>query len=430
MLLRFGVSNHLSIRERQELSSVASSLRDRDEGLIDCAAMNGSIVPAIVIYGANASGKSNLVAGMRSMRSMILLSHAKGKPDGGVPRYPFRLDPDYSQKPSRFDIDFVIDGVRHHYGFESSDSAFVSEWLYVFPKSHRRTLFERVGNEFSFGRSLRGRNQIIASLTRTNSLFLSAAAQNGHEQLSRVYGYFGSIKGFQEIDISGPVASEELAEQEVDARVIDFLKRVGTGIIGYQRKETKLSEEEQAFHREITEAFRKLGQTSFRPETDVEGKRVSIEFAHRGRDGKEVYFELDRESAGTRRLLIVLDLAFRALDQGVPLFIDELDASLHTHACEAVLSLFCSRKNNPKGAQLVATTHDTNLMNSPVLRRDQLWFTRKDAEGVTDVYPLTDIRTRKSDNIEKGYLQGRYGAVPDLNLPPGHIGPEAAWSPP
>lgn len=412
MLLRFGVSNHLSIRERQELSFVASSLKDRQEGLIDCAAVNGSIVPAIVIYGANASGKSNLVAAMRAMQSMILFSHAKGKPDGGVSRYPFRLDPDFSQKPSRFDIDFVIDGVRHHYGFEASDTEFVSEWLYVFPKSHRRTLFERVGNEFSFGRSLRGRNQIIASLTRPNSLFLSAAAQNGHEQLSRVYGYFGSIKGFQEIDISGPIASEELAEQEVDARVIDFLKKVGAGIIGYQRKETRLSEEEQPLHREITAVIRKLGHTPLDPETDVKDKRVFIEFAHRGRDGEEVYLELDRESAGTCRLLFVLTLAYRAIDEGVPLFIDELDASLHTHACEEVLSLFCSRENNPKGAQLVTTTHDTNLMNSPVLRRDQLWFIQKDAEGATEIFPLTDIRTRKGDNIEKGYLQGRYGAVP------------------
>ena len=344
-----------------------------------------------------------LVAAMQAMLGMILKSHIAWKPDGGVPRHPFRLDPDSSRKPSSFDIDFVTDEVRYHYGFEASDTAFVSEWLYVFPRFHRRTLFERVGNQFSFGRSLRGRNQIIASLTRPNSLFLSAAAQNGHEQLSRVYRYFASMKGFAKIAVPGAMVSAQLAEQAVDDRVIDFLKKVGAGIIGYQRKETELSEPEQLFG----------GQTLALAQMAAMGrKRINIEFAHRGRDGEEVYFELDRESAGTRRLLIVLDLAFRALDQGVPLFIDELDASLHTHACESVLSLFCSRKNNPKGAQLAATTHDTNLMNSPVLRRDQLWFTRKDAEGATDVYPLTDIRTRKSDNIEKGYLQGRYGAIP------------------
>ena len=407
MLLRLSVSNFLSIRDPQELSFVAAPLKDRDEGLIDCAAANGSLVPAIVIYGANASGKSNLVAAMNAMLGMILKSHTQWKPDGGVRRHPFRFDPSFAQKPSSFDIDFVIDGVRYHYGFEASDTEFISEWLYAFPRSHRRTLFERVGNQFSFGRSLKGRNQIIASLTRPNSSFLSAAAQNGHEQLSRVYRYLGSIKGFGRIAVSGAMVSAQLAEQAVDDRVIDFLKKVGTGIIGYQRKETEFSALAQL-----------LGGPSLTISEMAEtgSKRVSIEFAHRGRDGEKVYLELDRESDGTRRLLIVLDLAFRAIDQGVPLFIDELDASLHTHACEEVLRLFCSRENNPKGAQLVATTHDTNLMISPVLRRDQLWLTRKDAEGATDLYPLTDIRTRKGDNIEKGYLQGRYGAVPSDEL--------------
>ena len=103
---------------------------------------------------------------------------------------------------------------------------------------------------------------------------------------------------------------------------------------------------------------------------------------------------------------------FRALDEGTLLVIDESDASLHTQACEAVLALFSSATTNPKGAQLIATTHDTNLLRSPLLRRDQIWFTEKDAEGATHLYPLTDIRTRKGDNLEKGYLQGRYGAIP------------------
>ena len=412
MLLRFGVSNHLSIRDPQELSFKASSLKDRNEALIDCPAANGPILPAVVIYGANASGKSNLIAAMHAMQSRILLSHTKGEPGGGVPFHPFRLDPAAAQIPSCFNIDFVIDGVRHHYGFEASNTAFVSEWLHVFPKSYRRTLFERDGNEFRFGRTLRGPNKIIANLTRPNSLFLSTAAQNDHKQLSSVFGYFRSIKGYQNITVPGAIASAQLAEQEVDDRVINFLKKIGTGIIGYRRKETELSEKEQMIRREIFAVVRKLTGTSLDSETDADSKQISIELAHHGREGKKIYLELDRESAGTRRLLIVLGLAFRSLDEGLPLFIDELDASLHTYASEAVLWLFCSRKSNPKGAQLLATTHDTNLMKSSALRRDQLWFIQKDAEGATQLYPLTDIRTRTGDNVEKGYLQGRYGAVP------------------
>ena len=160
MLLRFGVSNHLSIRDSQELLFAASSLKGRTEGLIDwAAAPQGAVVPAVVLYGANASGKSNLVDAMTTMRSMVLRSQTGWDPKGGVPRHPFGLEPAYSQEPSRFDIDFVIDGVRHHYGFETTDREFTSEWLYSFPKSYPRTLFERVGREVNPRRYLKGQNR-------------------------------------------------------------------------------------------------------------------------------------------------------------------------------------------------------------------------------------------------------------------------------
>ena len=164
--------------------------------------------------------------------------------------------------------------------------------------------------------------------------------------------------------------------------MIDFLGKVDTGVIGYRRSETELAQV-RTVQRAFSVAFRKLGNASVDSEPETDDKRITFELAHGGRDGTKVYLELDRESAGTRRLLVLLGLAFRALDEGLPLFIDELDASLHTHASEAVLKLFRSPKTNPKGAQLVATTHDTNLMNSSTLRRDQLWFTQKDARGAT-----------------------------------------------
>ena len=414
MLLRFGVSNHLSIRDPQELSLVASSLKERqEEKRIDCAAApTKHVLPSVMIYGANASGKSNIIDAIYTMREMVLVSQTQWKPDGGVPRHPFKLDDDSPQLPSRFDIDFFIDGVRHHYGFEASDAAFVSEWLYAFPKSHRQTLFERTGNEFDFGRGLRGQNRVIASLTRPNSLFVSAAAQNDHEQLSKVFSYFRSIRGDQNIAVTGTSVSSRLAGEELDGRVIEFLEKIDTGVINYRQKESELSEEEQGIQQDILALLEKrIGAELPKPED----KRVTIELAHRGRGNEPFYLELERESAGTRRLLIVLALAFRALDEGAPLFIDELDASLHTRAAEAVLNLFCSRKTNPKGAQLIATTHDTNLLDSSLLRRDEVWFTEKDTEGATQLYPLIDIRTRRGDNIEKGYLQGRYGGVPFID---------------
>ena len=131
-----------------------------------------------------------------------------------------------------------------------------------------------------------------------------------------------------------------------------------------------------------------------------------------GADGQSVFLKYSEESEGTRRLVDLLPAVYRALDVGSVLVVDELDASLHTRACELLLALFSSHVTNPKGAQMIATTHDTNLLHSSLLRRDQIWLTEKDHEGATHLYPLTDIRTRKTDNIARGYLQGRYGAIP------------------
>jgi len=415
MLLRFAVENHLSISERQELSFAASSLKDLSDGLIPCsrAVDSGAVVPAVVIYGANASGKTNLIDAVSTMRELVLWSQTKGEPSGGVSRHKFLLDPTFSQKPSCFEIDFELDDIRYHFGFETTDEAFTSEWLYEFPRAHRRKLYERKEQFFEFGRSLKGQNNDIAGLTRSNSLFLSAAAQNGHARLSQIYNYFRDLVFSGSISIRGIEASSRIRGDEIDSRVIEFLKLINTGVIGYQTKMTEISENSLSMRRELSAVIKKFvgGAVNLMPKD--EDQIIEIEFSHRGKDGEVVHLDLDLESAGTRRLLIILSQAFKAIDQGRAIFIDELDASLHTYASEAILRLFCSPKVNKNGAQLIATTHDTNLMRSHVLRRDQLWFAEKGSEGATEIYPLTDIRTRKGDNVELGYLQGRYGAVPN-----------------
>ena len=403
MLLRFAVSNHLSIRERQELSLVTSPLKDQEDGLIRCPpSPSGSVLPAIVIYGANASGKSNIVDAISAMRNTVMLSHAQGRPGGGVPYIqPFRLDDEGVSTPSSFEIDFVLNEVRHHYGFEATANEFIAEWLLDYPMGRVRTLFERDGDQFRFGRGLKGRNRIIADLTRPNSLFLSAAAQNDHETLTSVFSYFANMNGVSGWSVSGRFASEVLADEELDQRVLDFLAQADTGVVGYRRREEELSEGER-------ELMSKLAELGVRTPPE----RMSlIELAHRGAAG-DVYLELEHESAGTRRLLVLLAQVFEALDSGGLLVVDELEVSLHTEAPQALLDVFCSRDTNPSGAQLIATVHDTNLLAAPCLRRDQVWFAEKRRDGATESYPLSDIRTRKGDNLERGYLQKRYGATP------------------
>jgi len=185
---------------------------------------------------------------------------------------------------------------------------------------------------------------------------------------------------------------------------------MGTGVVDFRWNETEISDRSAQLQTELSQMLsRIMGQ-----EVEFAPERVNfeMELAHEGVDGTQTFIDLDRESAGTRRLLVLLNHVYHALDEGSLVILDEMDASLHTQVCEAILSLFLSPETNRKGAQLIATTHDTNLLRSPKLRRDQIWFTEKDREGATNLYPLSDISTKRSDNLEKGYLQGRFGAVP------------------
>lgn len=400
MFVRFSVANHLSIRDENSLSFVASSSRDNPAILLPCPVVASKhLLPAALIYGANASGKSNIISALYEMRQMVLDSHSRGPLYNGVFRHPFVLDNRYRQSISKYEIDFVMGGVLNRYGFTATDEEFESEWLYSFPNVRRRVLFERTDGRFVFGRELKGQNTSIAKLTRPDSLFLSAAAQNGHETLSHIFDFFAKI-----LIISTLTAQ---LRHDLDPRVINFLKDIDTGITGSRRSKIGEIPEDLPFSPTFSSSRRALAMSRI-----MWKDQDRLELSHQCIDGQEKFLDIEEESMGTRRLVVLLDAAFQALEEGRPLFVDEFDASLHSHACEAVLGLFCSRKSNPNCAQILATVHNTSLINSPFLRRDQLWFVEKDQYGASKLYPLTDYRTRKGDDFELGYLQGRYGAVP------------------
>lgn len=388
MLLAFRFSNHASIRAQQELSLVASGLSDAESGLLKSPAVAERILPAAVIYGANASGKSNVVDAFRYFNIMVRTSHTN-EPSDELRRKPFLLDPAAVTAPSHFEADFILNKVRYQYGFAVSSKEVEEEWLVAFPKGRPQRLFRRRRGKFEFSRLLKGRNKVIADLTRPQSLFVSASTQNDHGLLSLISGYIRSWHFNEPSDTDdGPFWDRE----GVDVRVIEFLGRMGTGVVSYRKRPVR-----QTTERQVSRGFPPV---------------LRIEFGHRGQDGSEVFLPLFKESDGTQRLQILLSTAFEALDDGRLLIVDELDASLHTEVCAEVLALFSDRRMNKKGAQLIATTHDTNLLSSSLLRRDQMWFVSKDDEGASQLYPLTDIKTRKGDNIEKGYLEGRFGATP------------------
>ena len=247
--------------------------------------------------------------------------------------------------------------------------------------------------------------------------FLSAAAQNGHEELSRIFHFFDSIQIETSLSMSGDRAEMRIKDEhnwKINYEVIEYLKEIRSGISNYRIKERDVSEEERDISKKIglaIESVFKEQDASFQFHGTDETEK-SIELEHCGVEGYRTHFPIHLESAGTLRLLAALPKMLGVLATGKLVIIDELDLSLHTHAAEKLLRLFCSRETNPNGAQVLATTHDTNLLQSECLRRDQVWFAEKNDAGATEVFPLTDISTRKSDDIERGYLQGRFGATP------------------
>jgi len=415
MLLRLGVSNYRSIRDYAELSLIASdAIKDKGTDLLELPGAKYRVLPAIVIYGANAAGKSSIHMALGSMGSHVLNSFRKLEAGAPIPRYPFALDKTSKDKPTHFDCDFVIDGVRYHYGYEFNDKEFEREWLYSFPEGYRRVLFNRdyENDEIEFGKHLKGKNRAIEELMRPNSLFVSVAAQSSHDELTKVYDFFRhSAQGI------GASLNDDSVQKAIgsknDQRLVPFLKTADTGISGLEIREKAQPEEAK----KILAALRNTLASEMGDEVgslllDDNASRTAVFFKHIGEDGELYELPFSGESRGTKRLSKVMLSAYEALDRGGVLFVDEIDASLHSLLSIKLVSLFTNKLTNPRGAQIVTTTHDTNLLCCGSLRRDQIWFAEKANDGGTQLYPLTDIKTRNTDNLEKGYLQGRFGAIP------------------
>ncbi len=414
MLLRMGVSNYLSIAERQEISLVASKLKGPEDGLLEVPGSSDiKALPSAVIYGANASGKTNFVKAFHFMKQMIMFSHRSGEPEGGVPRIAFGLNPHFDSEPTQVDADFIVDGIRYQYGFECDQNAYKSEWLYAFPEGKRRKLFERNGGEVDFGQSFKGQKKILTEFMRPNSLFLSTATQNDHDELSKIVLFFYQSIFKNALSVGSVALNNNLKINQIDQRTIKFLNLIGTGITGYRRSINSFPTNT----RTIGDLFKNIVKDNnsdeyLNPLKKVNEENEFIELEHKNSSEKQYFFTLDRESSGTRRLILILNSVFKALDEGSLVIVDELDASLHTFVAEEILRLFADRDLNMFGAQLICTTHDTNLLSCDILRRDQIWFCEKDDNGASSIFPLSDIKSRPDDSFERGYLEGRYGGIP------------------
>ena len=427
MLIRFRARNFRSLKEEQELSLVASSLKDSPEAVTKVEGLNLGLVRVAAIYGANASGKSNVIKALAYMSSAVQNSQRQWAPLGPIPREPFLLDPQSRLDPSSFEVDLLIDGVRFHYGFTLNDREILEEWLDAYPIGRRQMWFKRKQKTFTFGPKLDGNNDAIERLTRPNSLFLSAAVQNNHERLLPIYKWFAedlTQVGKERAQVRLETA-KMCQDETLKTSILRMLRIADLGVIGLDVREEDLIQPTaegghpagRVFKEEVDDALTKLFAKLKEEGRTISEKKHVLALIHQGAAKVGVSLGEGSESEGTLAFFGLLGPAIRAVNSGGTICVDELDASLHPLLALEVVRLFNDPKRNPRGAQIIFTTHDTNILDRASLRRDQIWFTEKDAEGGTHLYPLTDFKPRKNENLERGYLQGRYGAVPFIGSP-------------
>jgi uncharacterized protein len=416
LLIRFRVENHRSIYEEQELSFVAAPLAELPEKVVHTKHKDLALLRAVGIYGANASGKSNVLNALQFMQSAVVHSQRTWKPDGGVPRSPFLLDPEAVSKPSFFEVDFLLDDTRYTYGFVVDSKRVLEEWLYASPQGKRQKWFSRDSadsSEFSFGRFLSGENKSIQALTRENSLFLSAAAQNNHQMLSPIFEWFSTALTFNdEGNRKTPVSTaKNFRNFKYQTGILSIIQHSDLGITNIDIEDKELTDhlkrvieatfDDKKIALEMIKEYPTIPEIALRHRSEIAGKDISIPFKD--------------ESLGTQALFALAGPVVETLAEGGLLCVDELDASLHPLMAVEIVKMFNDPKRNPHNAQLLFNTHDTNILECGDLRRDQIWFTEKDKNGATQLYPLTDYKARREENLKRGYLQGRYGAVPFIH---------------
>ena len=436
MLLRFGAANHRSIRDYQELFLSASKRIKHDRLTFQVPVLQEAAIPIVAVYGQNASGKSNLIDALDEMQRRIVNSHVGRGATDRIPHYPFLLEKT-DNRPTRFDCTFAFEPSKsseldavYEYGFEFNRKNFSKEWLYRIVRKERQStqvLFERKETEgkpqFEFGSQLHGENKTIGKLTRPNSLYLSAAAQNNHPLLTQIFEYFAlhwnTILANSMMNDS--TVAKLLYDYEYTEPLLQLIRQADLGIINFDVEEVKPDDRAMNMAKDLVKVVYKhidqlIDDDSFE-ERAIDEIRQSkrLRFFHSTQDNDPKNFAYRMESKGTRLLISLLIPALEALSKGSLFIVDELDTSLHPDLSRALVSLFKKEESNPHGAQLIFSTHDVTLLGSGLLENDEIWIAEKDEGGVSRFTPFSDFKVRSRDNVENAYRQGRLGGIPISN---------------
>ncbi len=419
MLLEFKVKNFRSVKDWQGFSMLAENkVKELSETVIDKSGY--SFLSSAIVYGRNASGKSNLLEAFRALQILVFES-AEFKDKQRIPPYdPYRLCSKSTKEAVEFSVDFLAkDNIRYVYSIGFTEFEIEYENLVFYPKSQPATLFNREKNKKTvYGEYLTGRKKDIEDLLYPNQLFLSKVGTEKNEQLRIPYSFFSqhmfasTIHDTDYDDLLIQIFTRKMGKNDIPyfKANIDKLMRVAdTGI------ERIIIKEE-----EIDESSLPEDMSSDKKRELLEKYKYKVRTVHKifesNKVSGEVEFRLQDESTGTMKLLAVGGLILEALADGQVLIIDELDKSLHPKLTKALINLFHNKKTNPNNAQLIFATHDVSLLDNELFRRDQVWFAEKEYEGCSHYYAISDIQGIRSNvPYEKWYMSGRFGAMPVIN---------------
>lgn len=411
MLIEFSVENFLSIKDRITLSMVASKDSTHKNNVIANVDKNLNVLKTATIYGANASGKSNVLKAIGFFAFFLGKSHEmqQGKK---IEVEPFKLDKNCINKPSTFDIIFKTEGIKYAYGFSCTKEKVIDEYLYYYPNGRQSIIFERENtNKYRFTNDIEKQTQIKDKFNSPNKLYLAIASLWEYDKAQIPFKWIDNNLSIliNHTKLESLTASFMKEDESINKRVKILLKNAVNDIEDIIFNEIDIDLEKDTILQYLNkEAKEKLFNNS-------KEKLLKINTLHKMNDSEEfIEFDLRDESDGTKKLFGLLGIWLDVLDNGLTLIVDELDIRLHSKLTRFLVEMFNNPEFNKNNAQLIFSTHDTNLLDQDLFRRDQIWFTEKKDDKSTDLYSLDDFNVRKDAAIEKGYLQGKYGAIPYL----------------
>lgn len=406
MLIEFSVSNFLSFKDKKTFSMLASTDSTLSNNYIEMGV--NKILKTTAIYGANASGKSNLFKILSTVSLLISQSNFFA-PNILLPIIPFKLDKNKINEPSEFEIKFIINGIRYFYGFKADNKKIYEEFLTYYPNGRPVKIFNRLNvNQYSFNHDDEKILTDIKEKNTDNKFFLSTATNWNYDKTKPAFEFLtiklGTVMSLDQIRNYSYNMYYNDKDSKLKKFALNFLEKADLNINGYEILEEKMTEEKLKSVPDLIKPFIPLNSSMHKVNT----KHII--------NGNEFEFDISEESLGTQTIFSYIPVIKDVIDNGKILIVDELDKSLHPFIVRYIVEMFNSSTINKSGAQLIFNTHDTNLLDLELLRRDQIWFTEKNNnDGSSDIYPLDDFSVRKSENIEKGYLLGRYGAIPFIN---------------